>query len=130
MKKTKRLIAFITDSLNKDVESVTFRFDPLYSGGPAYIDGFDAPAFVDLATLRIDPAPKALLEHDPEAVVGRLENIVNDGSCVTCDAVIGGNGGIELSCAYVNGIDFSRAAAKEYVRKSPGRSADIHTCLT
>ena len=83
--------ASIVDDLDATVETTRFKFDPLYSGGLAFIDGFDAPAVVDLATLRIDPAPKALLEHDPAAVVGRLENIENDGRRVTCDAVVGGN---------------------------------------
>ena len=83
--------ASIVDNLDATVESTTFKFDPLYSGGVAYIDGFDAPAVVDLATLRIDPAPKALLEHDITAVVGHLENIQNDGRRLTCDAVVGGN---------------------------------------
>lgn len=82
--------ASIVDSLDLSVESRRFKFEPLYSGGPAYIDGFDAPAYVDLSMLSIDPDPKALLGHDPEAVVGRLENIVNDGERITCDAVIGG----------------------------------------
>ena len=83
--------ASLVDNLDATVETVTFKFDPLYSGGVAFIEGFDAPAVVDLATLRIDPNPKALLEHDPAAVVGRLENIVNDGRKITCDAVVGGN---------------------------------------
>lgn len=82
--------ASLVDDLDSSVESVRFRFEPLYSGGVAFIEGFDAPAVVDLATLRIDPAPKALLEHDPDAVVGRLENIDNDGKRVNCDAVVGG----------------------------------------
>lgn len=89
--KNNTLRAYLTDALDLGVEPVTFRFAPLYSGGPAYIDGFDFPAYVDLATLAIDPSPKALLEHDPDAVVGRLENIINDGSSVTCDAIVGGN---------------------------------------
>lgn len=87
----KRVAASAIDALDSSVPSHTFRFAPLYGGGPAYIDGFDAPAYVDLATLRIDPAPKALLEHDMDAVVGRLENIQNDGKRIDCDAVIGGN---------------------------------------
>ena len=82
--------ALLVDALDSSVESVRFKFDPLYSGGLAFIDGFDQPAVVDLATLKIDPAPKALLEHDPDAVVGRLENIENDGKKITCDAVVGG----------------------------------------
>lgn len=80
----------LIDDLDSSVESSRFKFDPLYSGGPAYIDGFDAPAYVDLATLKVDKDPKALLAHDTNQVVGRLENIVNDGKCVRCDAVIGG----------------------------------------
>ena len=82
--------ASLVDQLDSSVESVRFKFDPLYSGGLAFIDGFDAPAVVDLATLKIDANPKALLEHDPEAVVGHLENIVNDGRRITCEAVVGG----------------------------------------
>lgn len=84
------LQAHLTDDLNATVENTRFKFDPLYSGGACFIDGFDAPAYVDLAALKIDPAPKALLEHDPDAVVGHLENIVNDGKSVVCEAVIGG----------------------------------------
>lgn len=83
--------ASLVDELDATVKPTTFKFAPLYSGGPAFIDGFDAPAYVDLATLRVDPAPKALLEHDMNAVVGRLENIENDGTRVNCDAVVGGN---------------------------------------
>ena len=86
-----KLNASVVDDLDASVKSTTFKFDPLYSGGPAFIDGFDQPAYVDLATLKVDPAPKALLEHDMDAVVGRLENIVNDGKQISCDAVIGGN---------------------------------------
>lgn len=82
--------AYLTDALDSTVESRVFKFDPLYSGGPAYIDGFEYPCYVDLATLQIDPAPKALLEHDPNAVVGKLENIKNDGEKITCDAIVGG----------------------------------------
>lgn len=84
------LQAHLTDDLNATVENTRFKFDPLYSGGACFIDGFDAPAYVDLAALKYDPAPKALLEHDPDAVVGHLENIVNDGKQITCEAVIGG----------------------------------------
>lgn len=82
--------AYLTDALDSTVETRVFKFDPLYSGGPAYIDGFDYPCYVDLSTLAIDPAPKALLEHDPNAVVGKLENIKNDGEKITCDAIVGG----------------------------------------
>lgn len=82
--------AYLTDALDATVETRVFKFDPLYSGGPAYIDGFDYPCYVDLSTLQIDPAPKALLEHDPNAVVGKLENIKNNGETITCDAVVGG----------------------------------------
>lgn len=83
--------ASVVDALDASIKPATFRFEPLYSGGPAFIDGFDAPAYVDLATLRVDPSPKALLEHNIDAVVGRLENIDNDGRRVNCDAVVGGN---------------------------------------
>ena len=61
--------ASAVDTLDSSVKSTTFRFDPLYSGGLCFIDGFDHPAVVDLATLRIDAAPKALIEHDPTLVV-------------------------------------------------------------
>ena len=86
----KQATAYLTDALDATVETRVFKFDPLYSGGPAYIDGFDYPCYVDLSTLQIDPAPKALLEHDPNAVVGKLENIKNNGETITCDAVVGG----------------------------------------
>ena len=82
--------ALLTESYDASVERRVYKFDPLYSGGPAYIDGFDLPVYVDLATLVIDPSPVALLEHDYNAVVGHLENIVNDGERVCCDAVVGG----------------------------------------
>ena len=55
------LKAHLTDDLNATVENTRFKFDPLYSGGACFIDGFDAPAYVDLSALKIDPAPKALL---------------------------------------------------------------------
>ena len=84
-------LASVIDSLDASIKPTTFRFDPLYSGGPAYIDGFDAPTYVDLSTLRVDPSPKALLEHDMNAVVGRLENVEITDERVACDAVIGGN---------------------------------------
>ena len=85
-----KIKAVITDSRKDDVESRTYRFEPLYSGGAAFIDGFDAPVYIDLSTLKIDPAPKALLEHDMELVVGRLENITITDDGVFCDAVVGG----------------------------------------
>lgn len=84
-----KIIAVITDA-RMDTERRKYRFDPLYSGGAAFIDGFDCPVYIDLATLRVDPAPKALLDHDMERVVGYLENIVNDGTSVRCDVVVGG----------------------------------------
>lgn len=85
-----KIKAVITDSRNADVEARRYRFEPLYSGGAAFIDDFDAPVYIDLATLRIDPAPKALLEHDMEQVVGKLENIEITDAGVTCDAIVGG----------------------------------------
>lgn len=84
-----RIVAVITDG-RQDTETRRYRFDPLYSGGALFIEGFDVPVYIDLATLKVDPAPKALLEHDSERVVGRLENIVNDGKTLVCDAVVGG----------------------------------------
>ena len=82
--------AVITDTRNDSVESRRYRFEPLYSGGAAFIDGFDAPVYIDLSTLQIDPAPKALLEHDMDKVVGRLENIEIRDDGVFCDVVVGG----------------------------------------
>lgn len=84
-----RIIAVITDA-RMDTERRKYRFDPLYSGGAAFIDGFDCPVYIDLATLRVDPAPKALLDHDMERVVGYLDNIENDGTSVRCDVIVGG----------------------------------------
>ena len=75
-----KIKAVITDSRNADVQARRYRFEPLYSGGAAFIDDFDAPVYIDLSTLRIDPAPKALLEHDMEQVVGKLENIEINGT--------------------------------------------------
>ncbi len=85
-----KIKAVITDSRNADVEARRYRFEPLYSGGAAFIDDFDAPVYIDLATLKVDPAPKALLEHDMEQVVGKLENIEITDAGVTCDAIVGG----------------------------------------
>lgn len=85
-----KIKAVITDSRNVDVQARRYRFEPLYSGGAAFIDDFDAPVYIDLSTLRIDPAPKALLEHDMEQVVGKLENIEITDAGVTCDAIVGG----------------------------------------
>lgn len=85
-----KIKAVITDSRNADVQARRYRFEPLYSGGAAFIDDFDAPVYIDLSTLRIDPAPKALLEHDMEQVVGKLENIEITDAGVTCDAIVGG----------------------------------------
>ncbi len=84
------------DGYDAAVASTTFRFAPLYSGGLLYIDGYDAPVVLDVASLRLDPAPKALLNHDFDAVVGRLENVEKrvDPStgrlALFCDAVVGG----------------------------------------
>lgn len=83
--------ASVVDALDATVKPAAFKFAPLYSGGAAFIDGYDAPAYVDLATLRVDPSPKALLEHDMDAVVGRLENVVVSETRVDCDAIVGGN---------------------------------------
>lgn len=78
-----------------ETEQKRFRWYPLYSGGECDVDGFEVPAIADLETLVIDPDPPALLEHDPDCVVGKLENveIITDESgrlAVVCDAVIGG----------------------------------------
>jgi hypothetical protein len=103
------------ENVDASVEPTTFHFSPLYSGGPLYIDGWDDPVYIDLTTLKIDPAPKALVEHDWDAVVGKLTNIrvvetqATNGSedstrarkrepgsnagalALSCDAVVGGN---------------------------------------
>lgn len=76
-------------------ERKTFRWVPLYSGGECDIDGFDLPAIADLETLEIDNNPPALLEHNPDWICGRLENvrIERDESgalSVACEAVVGG----------------------------------------
>lgn len=76
-------------------ETKRFRWVPLYSGGECDIDGFDAPAIADLETLEIDNDPPALLEHNPDWICGRLENVridrdENGALSVACEAVIGG----------------------------------------
>lgn len=82
--------------VDTNVPSRTFRFAPLYSGGPAQIDGWEGDVYIDVATLKIDDAPRALVEHNLSECVGRLENIEkrideNTGRLgVYCDAVIGG----------------------------------------
>ena len=85
----------LLENVDTAVAPATFHFSPLYSGGPLYVDGWSDPAYVDLATLKIDPAPKALVEHDWEMVVGKLTNIEirNDGGLLSlhCDAVVGGS---------------------------------------
>ena len=84
------------DGYDPAVGSTTFKFAPLYSGGLLYIDGYDAPVALDLESLRVDPAPKALLNHDFDSVVGRLENVEKRVDPTTgrlalfCDAVVGG----------------------------------------
>lgn len=90
-----KIQADITETRNPNVESRKYRFDPLYSGGAAFIDDFDAPVYIDLATLKVDPAPKALLDHDMEQIVGRLENIEITAKGITCDAVVGGTDAAE-----------------------------------
>ena len=72
------------------------KFAPLYSGGECDIDGFDHPTIADLETLEIDTDPPALIDHNPDWVAGKLENIAvekdeNGELSVTCDAVIGGS---------------------------------------
>ncbi|MBR4753139.1 MAG: hypothetical protein IK077_15405 [Thermoguttaceae bacterium] len=85
----------LLDNVDKTIEPVRFRFDPLYSGGPLYIDGWEVPVYVDLETLEIDPAPKALVEHDWDAVVGKLENVEvkneNGLFSLHAEAVVGGS---------------------------------------
>ena len=84
----------LLENVDPTVEPKTFRFAPLYSGGPLYVDGWSDPTYVDLTTLKFDPAPKVLVEHDWEQVVGRLVNIQvrNDSGLLslTADAVVGG----------------------------------------
>ncbi|MBR2005343.1 MAG: hypothetical protein IJ991_14325 [Thermoguttaceae bacterium] len=84
------------DGYDPAIPSTTFKFAPLYSGGLLYIDGYDAPVALDLESLRVDPAPKALLNHDFDSVVGRLENVEKRVDPTTgrlalfCNAVVGG----------------------------------------
>lgn len=87
-------LSVLLENVDPTVEPKTFRFAPLYSGGPLYVDGWSDPTYVDLTTLKFDPAPKVLVEHDWEQVVGRLVNIQvrNDSGLLslTADAVVGG----------------------------------------
>lgn len=82
--------------VDANVPTRTFRFAPLYSGGPAQIDGWDGDVYIDVASLKVDEKPRALVEHNLSECVGRLENIEkrvdeNTGRlAVYCDAVIGG----------------------------------------
>ena len=99
----KRIEAIITDA-RTETETRKYRFDPLYSGDALFIDGFDVPAYIDLATLKVDPAPKALLEHDIERVVGYLDNIVNDGRTITCDVIVGGTKDAEAVLDYDDNV--------------------------
>lgn len=76
-------------------EKARVKFAPLYSGGECDIDGFDGPAIADLETLIVEPAPPALVDHNPDMPAGRLENVEivkNEKGelSVVCDAVIGG----------------------------------------
>ena len=91
-------------------ESVRVKFAPLYSGGECDIDGFDGPAVADLETLEIDADPPALIDHNPDWIAGRLENISiekNDAGewGVFCDAIVGGT-------------NFSRAI-QDYFKEGP-----------
>ena len=85
----------LLDVVDPSVEPRVFHFTPLYSGGPLFINGWDDPVYVDLETLRYDPAPKALVEHDWNQVVGQLKNfeIRNESgrTSLCCDARIGGS---------------------------------------
>ncbi len=67
---------------------------PLYSGGECDVNGFDAPAVVDIETLVIEEEPPALIEHDDNLKVGRLINIrkeqVGGQWQVVCDAEVHG----------------------------------------
>lgn len=80
-------------------ETVRVKFAPLYSGGECDIDGFeefDGPVIADIDTLEIDTDPPALIDHNPDWVAGKLENIqietdADGNTSVTCDAVVGGS---------------------------------------
>ena len=74
---------------------IRVKFAPLYSGGECDVDGFDGPAVADLETLELDSDPPALIDHEPDWIAGRLENveIKKDEAgrlYVDCDAVVGG----------------------------------------
>lgn len=90
----KATISSYLENVDASIEPTTFLFTPLYSGGPLYIDGWDNRVYVDLTTLKIDPAPKALVEHNWDAIVGKLTNVEvrdNDGLLsLHCQAVVGG----------------------------------------
>lgn len=77
-----------------DTEKRTFRFEPLYSGDEAFVDQFKYPVVVDIATLDIGDECPALIDHDPQMIVGTLKNIrkskIDGIDCVVCDAVVGG----------------------------------------
>lgn len=85
----------LLENADASVKPRVFHFAPLYSGGPLYVDGWNGATYVDLKTLKIDPAPKALVEHDWEMVVGKLDNIEirNEGGLLSlyCDAIVGGS---------------------------------------
>lgn len=131
--------ATLVDGYDPAVEPTVFRFAPLYSGGPAQVDAFDADVWVDVESLRIDPAPKALLDHDFDAIVGRIERIEKRVDpetgrlSVFCDAVVGGN---ELAARvvawardvadWVPSIGAYRVDERDVVFLSPGETRPIN----
>lgn len=134
--------ASLVDGYDPAVAATVFRFAPLYSGGPAQVDVFEADVWVDVASLRIDPAPKALLDHDFDAIVGRLENIEKRVDpetgrlSVFCDAVVGGN---ELAARvvawardvadWVPSIGAYRVDERDVVFLSPGETRRINGAI-
>ena len=84
------------------------KFSPLYSGGECDVDGFDGPAVADIETLELDSDPPALVDHEPDWIAGRLENIEikkdEEGrSYIDCEAVIGGTPYAKAVQAYFSG---------------------------
>lgn len=87
---------------------IRVKFAPLYSGGECDVDGFDGPAVADIGTLELDSDPPALIDHEPDWIAGRLENIEfktdEEGRAyIDCDAVVGGTPYAKAIQAYFQG---------------------------